>query len=90
MANLPLGPKQHLDGKRWLPLLKGKAMDRGPIFWHYPHYGNQGGSPCPDGHQQDRPFWASSATRTPSFRADSRPKVSFEMSSPQLFHSVAP
>jgi arylsulfatase A-like enzyme len=45
MANLPLRPKQHLDGKRWLPLLKGKAMVRGPIFWHYPHYGNQGGSP---------------------------------------------
>ena len=20
-------------------------MVRGPIFWHYPHYGNQGGSP---------------------------------------------
>ena len=39
------GPEQHVDGKSWLPLLKGKAMNRGPIFWHYPHYGNQGGSP---------------------------------------------
>src|SRR5262249_37783978 len=21
-------------------------FSRGPLFWHYPHYGNQGGSPC--------------------------------------------
>ena len=27
------------------PLLRGEARDRGPIFWHYPHYGNQGGTP---------------------------------------------
>lgn len=20
-------------------------FDRGPLFWHYPHYGNQGGTP---------------------------------------------
>lgn len=45
MADLPLKPKQHVDGKSWVPLLKGKKMDRGPLFWHYPHYGNQGGSP---------------------------------------------
>ena len=29
-----------------MPLLKGGALDRGkPLFWHYPHYGNQGGAP---------------------------------------------
>jgi hypothetical protein len=28
-----------------MPLLRGEAFDRGPIFWHYPHYGNQGGTP---------------------------------------------
>ena len=29
------------------PLLEGhRDSDRGPIFWHYPHYGNQGGSPA--------------------------------------------
>ena len=28
------------------PLLQGRAgVGRGPIFWHYPHYGNQGGTP---------------------------------------------
>jgi arylsulfatase A-like enzyme len=45
MAGLPSMPKQHIDGKSMVPILKGKAKRRGPVFWHYPHYGNQGGSP---------------------------------------------
>lgn len=46
MAGLPLRPKQHIDGVSLTPLLKGgKSLRRGAIFWHYPHYGNQGGSP---------------------------------------------
>ena len=44
-AGLPARPAQHLDGKSLVPLLKGQKMDRGPLFWHYPHYSNQGGSP---------------------------------------------
>ena len=46
MAGLPLKPEQHVDGQSFAPLLKGEASsDRGPVYWHYPHYGNQGGSP---------------------------------------------
>ncbi len=45
-AGLPLRPAQHTDGVNLMPLLQGDdAFDRGPIFWHYPHYGNQGGEP---------------------------------------------
>lgn len=44
-AGAPLLPEQHRDGMSFLPLLRGEPMRRGPIFWHYPHYGNQGGSP---------------------------------------------
>ena len=33
------------DGTSFVPVLRGRAVDRGPVFWHYPHYGNQGGSP---------------------------------------------
>jgi arylsulfatase A-like enzyme len=45
-AGLPLRPEQHVDGVSFLPVLGGAAdFDRGPIFWHYPHYGNQGGEP---------------------------------------------
>ncbi len=46
LAGLPLKPEQHLDGVSIAPLLKGETMNRGkPLFWHYPHYGNQGGAP---------------------------------------------
>ena len=46
LAGLPLKPSQHRDGVSLLPLLRGDTLARGPLFWHYPHYGNQGGSPC--------------------------------------------
>lgn len=46
MAGLPLRPKQHVDGLSMLPLLlQSGAIRRDAIYWHYPHYGNQGGSP---------------------------------------------
>jgi arylsulfatase A-like enzyme len=47
LAGLPLKPTQHLDGVSFVPLLKGETTPRGaPLFWHYPHYANQGGPPC--------------------------------------------
>jgi arylsulfatase A-like enzyme len=46
IAGLNLIPEQHTDGVSLLPLLKGGShLDRPAIFWHYPHYGNQGGTP---------------------------------------------
>ncbi|MDR8390367.1 sulfatase [Aliifodinibius sp. S!AR15-10] len=45
IAGISLKPDQHVDGKSLVPLLKGEQMERGPLYWHYPHYGNQGGSP---------------------------------------------
>ena len=39
-------PQQHVDGVSLLPLLRGEAFERGPIYWHYPHYSNQGGTPA--------------------------------------------
>jgi arylsulfatase A-like enzyme len=46
LAGLPLAPAQHRDGVSLVPLLKGGKLERpAPIFWHYPHYGNQGGRP---------------------------------------------
>lgn len=38
-------PAATVDGKSLLPLLRGgKSPDR-PLFWHYPHYSDQGGKP---------------------------------------------
>jgi arylsulfatase A-like enzyme len=46
IANLPLNPVQHCDGVSFISILEGeKNFRRGPMFWHFPHYGNQGGTP---------------------------------------------
>lgn len=47
MAGLPARPKQHLDGRSLKPLLSGekKTLGRDALYWHYPHYSNQGGFP---------------------------------------------
>jgi arylsulfatase A-like enzyme len=45
MAGLP--PQANIDGKSFAPLLEGESdFQRGPVYWHYPHYGNQGGVPA--------------------------------------------
>ncbi len=45
-AGQPLKPEQHLDGVSFFPLLKGETTPRGKsLYWHYPHYANQGGAP---------------------------------------------
>jgi arylsulfatase A-like enzyme len=46
MAGLGSRGSQHVDGVSLVPLLEGRgnAVER-PLFWHFPHYGNQGGLP---------------------------------------------
>jgi arylsulfatase A-like enzyme len=44
LCRVPDSPNGH-DGKSFVPLLRGQDWERGPIYWHYPHYGNQGGAP---------------------------------------------
>jgi len=34
-----------IDGRSLKPLLEGKGLPSRPLFWHYPHYSNQGGVP---------------------------------------------
>ena len=45
-CGLPLLPNQHIDGVSLLPILNGEDIWSRPLFWHYPHYSNQGGEPC--------------------------------------------
>ena len=42
MVGLPAKPAQHKDGKSFVPALQGKSFERGPIYWHFPHYSNHG------------------------------------------------
>ena len=49
MAGLDLMPDQHIDGHSLIPLLTSQVVnthkDNHTLYWHYPHYGNQGGTP---------------------------------------------
>ena len=45
LAGLEPLPAQHVDGVSLVPLLKGGKIPARDLFWHYPHYGNQGGEP---------------------------------------------
>lgn len=45
LAGLKLLPSEHRDGISLKPLLEGKVLKERPMYWHYPHYGNQGGEP---------------------------------------------
>lgn len=45
-ASLPPEPQQHADGCDLLPLSTGGAALQRDLFWHYPHYSNQGGTPA--------------------------------------------
>ncbi len=38
--------RQTIDGRSLVPLLRGGRIAEGPLFWHYPHYSNQGGEPA--------------------------------------------
>ena len=45
LCRVPIPKEQEIDGVSLVPLLKGKKISKRPLFWHYPHYGNQGGEP---------------------------------------------
>jgi arylsulfatase A-like enzyme len=47
ILGVPSIPDQHRDGVSLVPLLRGEedAIARDALFWHYPHYSNQGGFP---------------------------------------------
>jgi arylsulfatase A len=38
-------PPAGLDGVSFVPLLRGGEIQREALYWHYPHYSNQGGRP---------------------------------------------
>lgn len=45
LTGVPLPADRPVDGVSLVPLLKGESIAPRPLFWHYPHYGNQGGEP---------------------------------------------
>jgi arylsulfatase A-like enzyme len=48
LAGLAVPAEQAIDGRSMAPLLRGECdavFEQRDLFWHYPHYGNQGGDP---------------------------------------------
>ncbi len=46
LIDLAGGPiPKGIDGVSLVPALQGQAMPERALYWHYPHYGNQGGEP---------------------------------------------
>ena len=45
LCMIEIPKKQRVDGVSLVPLLEGKKIKNRPLYWHYPHYGNQGGEP---------------------------------------------
>ncbi|MGB3587485.1 MAG: sulfatase, partial [Tunicatimonas sp.] len=45
LAGLALKPNEHTDGVSLLSLMQGDSIAERALYWHYPHYGNQGGDP---------------------------------------------
>lgn len=45
LTGQPLRRDQHVDGVSLVPLLDGGTIEDRKLYWHYPHYGNQGGEP---------------------------------------------
>ena len=45
LVGLAVPAEQAIDGVSLVPLLNGHSIAVRPLFWHYPHYGNQGGEP---------------------------------------------
>ncbi|MGE0758043.1 MAG: sulfatase [Pirellulaceae bacterium] len=45
VAGAPTPRGETRDGVSLVPLLRGGELPERALFWHYPHYGNQGGAP---------------------------------------------
>jgi arylsulfatase A-like enzyme len=45
LSALNMTSKSEADGVSLVPLLKGGELKRDALYWHYPHYSNQGGLP---------------------------------------------
>lgn len=41
----PLASSTAMDGRSLVPILRGGIDGERALYWHYPHYGNQGGEP---------------------------------------------
>lgn len=73
LAGIPALPEQHRDGVSLVPVLNGKKQHRGPVYFHYPHYGNKGDRPAGaiiDGRYKLIEFFEDGSTELYDLKAD--------------------
>lgn len=73
LTGAELRPGEHEDGVSLLPLLEGREIEERYLYWHYPHYGNQGGRPSSvilDGHWKLIRYYADNSEVLYDLRSD--------------------
>lgn len=84
-------PKQIVDGISLVPLLKGKSLNSRPLFWHYPHYGNQGGDPVSIIRKEDYKlihYWEDDRDELYNLSEDQGEQNDISKESPQLAQNL--
>ncbi|GAA3580115.1 sulfatase [Snuella lapsa] len=87
LANITPLPDQHVDGISLKPLLEGKTLKARPLFWHYPHYGNQGGEPSSiirEGNWKLIHYWEDERNELYNLQSDPQEQTNVASANPDL------
>ncbi|MGB5668755.1 MAG: sulfatase [Maribacter sp.] len=94
LADIDALPQQHSDGISLKPLLENKeaAMPERPLYWHYPHYGNQGGNPSSIIREKDWKlihYWEDDSNELYDLNADSAEQYNVAEKHPKIADSLS-
>ncbi len=92
LAGIPLMPEEHTDGVSLVPLLKGDTIPSRPLYWHYPHYGNQGGDPASmirEGHWKLIHYWEDGTNELYDLNKDISEQHDFSARYPEITREMA-
>ncbi|MBJ6369201.1 sulfatase [Snuella sedimenti] len=87
LANINLLPNQHVDGISLKPILEGKSLTERPLYWHYPHYGNQGGEPSSiirEGNWKLIHYWEDGRNELYNLQSDPEEQTNVASSNPDI------
>lgn len=87
LSGLALKPENHKDGVSLKPLLLGDSIIERPLYWHYPHYGNQGGEPSSiirKGNWKLIYYWEDLHTELYNLKTDLGEQIDVAKSNPEI------
>lgn len=85
-------PEQHVDGVSLKPIFEGKSLAERPLFWHYPHYGNQGGEPSSIIQENSWKlihYWEDNRNELYNLTSDSQEKTNVAHQNPKLTEQLS-